>query len=129
MACTATLTGHAFTVLTLALGRDAGGTLYSGSWDHTVRVWRTADGECLHSLGSAGLSSDAIWALALNKDCSVLYSASSDCTVREWALPSDVWRGCGARCQLLAPDWRMILQAMLPGSVLESVLKPRIALS
>lgn len=29
-------------MLALSLSRDEQ-TLYSGSWDHTVRVWRTAD--------------------------------------------------------------------------------------
>lgn len=108
-----TYRGHQFTVLALALSRDEQ-TLYSGSWDHTVRVWRTADKarprrrprslarlsgrkwkperrapilqECLSTLGESSGSSEAVWALALSKDSSVLFSASGDCSIRCWRV-------------------------------------------
>ena len=113
-ACTATLTGHAFTVLTLALGRDAGGTLYSGSWDHTIRAWRCADGACVHVLGGATVSTDAVWALALTRDGTTMFSASSDCTVKCWrvALP----KGCAAQCDL--GDGMRLLLRLLRGPTL-----------
>ena len=43
--CESTLKGHKNAVSALALGHD-GTTLYSGSWDNTIKVWKMTEGTC-----------------------------------------------------------------------------------
>ncbi|KAF8781222.1 hypothetical protein HU200_000691 [Digitaria exilis] len=55
------------------------GVLYSGSWDKTLKVWRTADLKCIESIRA---HDDAINAVAA--DGGVIYSASADGRVKAW---------------------------------------------
>jgi WD40 repeat protein len=55
------------------------GILYSGSWDKTLKVWRTADLKCLESIRA---HDDAVNAVAA--DGGVVYSASADGRVKAW---------------------------------------------
>lgn len=55
------------------------GVLYSGSWDKTLKVWRTADLKCLESIRA---HDDAVNAVAA--DGGVVYSASADGRVKAW---------------------------------------------
>ena len=55
------------------------GLLYSGSWDRTLKVWRTADLKCIESIRA---HDDALNALAA--DGGVVYSASADGRVKAW---------------------------------------------
>eukprot|EP00123_Amoebidium_parasiticum_P011281 comp20625_c0_seq1/m.26668 comp20625_c0_seq1/g.26668 ORF comp20625_c0_seq1/g.26668 comp20625_c0_seq1/m.26668 type:complete len:810 (-) comp20625_c0_seq1:123-2552(-) len=70
------LEGHTDNVSCLAVGLD--GTLVSGSWDHTVRVWRGQ--ECVHVLKG---HSQAVWAV-LSLGGSRVVSAGADKTIRMW---------------------------------------------
>ena len=81
--CERTLEGHRGYVLTLALGHD-GTTLYSGSIDGTIKVWKLPEGTCERTLeGHMG----SVWALALGHDGTTLYSGSDDRTIKGWKLP------------------------------------------
>ncbi|KAG2594171.1 protein JINGUBANG-like [Panicum virgatum] len=55
------------------------GLLYSGSWDKTLKVWRTADLKCIESIRA---HDDAVNAVAT--DAGVVYSASADGRVKAW---------------------------------------------
>lgn len=48
--------------------------------------WRRTSQECLSTLGESSGSSEAVWALALSKDSSVLFSAAGDCTIKCWRV-------------------------------------------
>lgn len=70
-----TLVGHGSNVCALAVGQD--GTVVSGSWDGTAKLWK--DGTCLHTLeGHEG----AVWAV-LPTEQGIL-SGGADKTIRLW---------------------------------------------
>jgi hypothetical protein len=71
------LEGHTDTVTCLAVG--LGGTIYSGSRDRTVRVWR--GGKEILRLGG---HDNWVYALAVGPDGTV-YSGSYDTTIRVWS--------------------------------------------
>jgi hypothetical protein len=73
-----TLTNHTEAVLSLALS-PCGGLLFTGSHDHTIRVWSTADWSCLQVLKGHG---GGVRALAVSPDGATLYSAAGDNTIR-----------------------------------------------
>lgn len=73
-----TLCGHSAGVLALTQS-PCGGLLFSGSYDHTIRVWSTADWSCIRVLKGHG---GGIRALAASPDGRVLYSAAGDNTIR-----------------------------------------------
>ena len=73
---TASLEGHSSTVYSVAFD-GIGGTLASGSDDHTVKVWDVATGECLRTLEGAG---GRVLACAGG----TLASGSADQTVKVW---------------------------------------------
>ncbi|CAL4959486.1 unnamed protein product [Urochloa decumbens] len=56
------------------------GALYSGSWDKTLKVWRTADLRCVESIRA---HDDAVNAVAADGG-GVIYSASADGRVKAW---------------------------------------------
>ena len=75
-ACVGTLRGHTRCVDNLAVLPD--GTLASGSWDKTVRLWR--DGACVGTLRG---HTNKVTCLAVLPD-GTLASAGVDGTVRLW---------------------------------------------
>lgn len=83
-----TLKGHAGPVTCLLV---AGGMLFSGSLDRTVKRWDTR--KMVVDLSMEGHTS-AVWCLSFVVD--VLYSASEDMTVRRWdakkGTPLSVWQ-------------------------------------
>jgi WD40 repeat protein len=80
---TTVLTGHQGPVPCLTFSADGERVLTGGS-DHTVRLWRAADGEELCRLqGHTG----EVRAVAFGPDGTVGYSASADGTIRRWPLP------------------------------------------
>ena len=88
----ALLRGHAGAVLALALD-DKTGSIFTGSWDHTIKVWdlrRGAD-ERFTFTGHDG----PVRALALSHDGRTLASAGHDRSVRLWRT---------AESSLLGPD-------------------------
>eukprot|EP00887_Chlorella_sp_A99_P002098 scaffold21.g2098.t1 len=108
-----TLTGHGAGVLALALSPD-GSLLYSGSFDQTIRVWRTADWSCVRVLRGHG---GGIRALAASPVGGLLYSAAADNTIRAWSTEhwvclrtlhgrhEDTTWPC---CMALSPDGRVL---------------------
>jgi WD40 repeat protein len=72
------LSGHAQDVDALAVGPD--GTLYSGSWDTTVRVWSGVDGAPIRTLEG---HREPVFSLAVGPDGAV-YSGSRDYCIRVW---------------------------------------------
>ncbi|KAL3622575.1 hypothetical protein CASFOL_033986 [Castilleja foliolosa] len=71
---------HADTISCLAV---SGGLIYSGSWDKTIKVWRSTDFKCLESIRA---HDDAINALVARNG--VVYSASADGKIKAWGKTS-----------------------------------------
>jgi WD40 repeat protein len=71
-------------VLRVAFSKD-GDTLATGSYDHTVRLWRAADGALLEILYGHG---DYVTDLAFSPSGELLASGSYDGTVILWGVPS-----------------------------------------
>ncbi|XP_075521351.1 protein JINGUBANG, partial [Primulina tabacum] len=69
---------HADSISCLAFSN---GLLYSGSWDKTLKVWRTSDFKCLESIKA---HDDAINGLCSSKG--VVYSASADGKIKAWGI-------------------------------------------
>jgi WD40 repeat protein len=69
--------------MSVAFSKD-GNTLTTGSYDHTVRLWRLADGALLKILYGHG---DSVTDLAFSPSGDLLASSSYDGTVILWAVP------------------------------------------
>ncbi|NJD59262.1 MAG: hypothetical protein FIA98_07670 [Anaerolineae bacterium] len=72
-------------VMRMAFSKD-GDTLATGSYDHTVRLWRTADGTLLKILYGHG---DYVTDLAFSPSGELLASSSYDGTVILWEVQSE----------------------------------------
>lgn len=72
---------HVDAVSVLALSTD-GTTLYSVSWDRTLKIWRTNDFRCMESVANA--HDDAINALAISHD-NFIYTGSADTKIKVWS--------------------------------------------
>ncbi|KAL3580581.1 hypothetical protein D5086_018416 [Populus alba] len=70
---------HFDAVSCLSLNEDQG-LLYSGSWDKTLKVWRTSDYKCLESIKA---HDDAINSVVTGFD-SLVFTGSADGTVKVW---------------------------------------------
>ena len=88
--CTRTLEGHTDCLRALVVSPD--GTLFSGSGDQTIRQWDVS--ECVGGGGGGWLRtrvlqgqqghSGAVQALAVSADGRMLFSGSSDGTIKQW---------------------------------------------
>lgn len=74
------LTGHTHSVRAIAAHGD---TLVSGSYDHSVRVWRISTGETVHRLTG---HQNKVYSIVLDKDRNRCISGSMDFHVRIWSL-------------------------------------------
>ncbi|XP_061619717.1 phospholipase A-2-activating protein isoform X2 [Phyllopteryx taeniolatus] len=72
-----TLKGHKNTVCTLSSGKF--GTLLSGSWDTSAKVWLSE--KCMMTLQG---HSAAVWAVAMLPEQGLMLSASADKTIKLW---------------------------------------------
>lgn len=80
---------HNDAISVLAVG--PGNVLYSGSWDKTIKVWRTSDFKCLESITG---HHDAVSSLVSDQQ-GFLYSSSADATIK-------VWTKCGKKHSLVS---------------------------
>ncbi|CAH1243636.1 PLAA [Branchiostoma lanceolatum] len=71
------LTGHKNTVCSLAAGKF--GTLLSGSWDKTARVW--LKDRCMMTLSG---HEAAVWAVAIMPEHGIMLTGSADKTIKMW---------------------------------------------
>ncbi|KAI4317333.1 hypothetical protein L6164_025208 [Bauhinia variegata] len=72
---------HADAVTGLAVCK---GTIYSVSWDKSLKIWRASDLRCLESVKA---HDDAVNAVAVSNDGTV-YTGSADKRIRVWTKPS-----------------------------------------
>jgi cytochrome c len=75
------LQGHTAPVVALAISPD-GATLASASWDHTIRLWRLADGTVRVREGHT----QNVNGVAFTPDGKAIVSAAYDLTLRIWPL-------------------------------------------
>lgn len=75
-----TLTGHTHSVRAIAAHGD---TLVSGSYDHSVRVWRISTGESLHVLHG---HTQKVYSVVLDQDRNRCISGAMDSLVKIWDL-------------------------------------------
>ncbi|PWI65057.1 hypothetical protein PCL_07469 [Purpureocillium lilacinum] len=75
-----TLEGHKYSVMSVAFSNDS--TLVaSGSADKTIRIWRTATGECIQTLEG---HDSMVTSVAFSHDSALVASGSWDKTIRLW---------------------------------------------
>ena len=74
------LSGHVHSVRAIAAHGD---TLVSGSYDHTVRVWKISTGELLHKLHG---HNQKVYSVILDVDRNRCISGSMDTMVKIWSL-------------------------------------------
>ena len=77
-----TLQGHTHSVRAIAAHED---TLVSGSYDHTVRVWKISTGETVHVLQG---HAQKVYSVVLDKARNRCISGSMDSFVKIWDLES-----------------------------------------
>ena len=75
-----TLVGHNFSVRAIAAHGD---TLVSGSYDHTVRVWKISTGETVHRLAG---HNQKVYSVVLDHEKNRCMSGSMDNLVKVWSL-------------------------------------------
>ncbi|XMA15707.1 hypothetical protein WAI453_008498 [Rhynchosporium graminicola] len=75
-----TLTGHLHSVRAIAARQD---TLVSGSYDHTVRVWKISTGETVHRLQG---HTTKVYSVVLDHKRNRCISGSMDTFVKIWSL-------------------------------------------
>ncbi|XP_030967662.1 zinc finger CCCH domain-containing protein 17-like [Quercus lobata] len=78
----ATLKGHTHGITSLVVG--GGNRLYSGSKDHTIRVWDHENWQCIMTLNG---HDDVVKSLMCWDK--YLFSGSLDCTIKVWASTDD----------------------------------------
>ena len=78
------LSGHSHSVRAIAAHQD---TLVSGSYDHTVRVWKISTGETVHRLAGHG---EKVYSVVLDHKRNRCISGSMDNSVKIWSLDTGV---------------------------------------
>eukprot|EP00698_Gefionella_okellyi_P005108 TRINITY_DN14689_c0_g1_i1.p1 TRINITY_DN14689_c0_g1~~TRINITY_DN14689_c0_g1_i1.p1 ORF type:complete len:564 (-),score=73.00 TRINITY_DN14689_c0_g1_i1:15-1637(-) len=79
------LRGHRDNVKCVDFVGDDGRFIVSGSSDNTVRIWRTEDGQCVHTLtGHAA----RVWDVCSDRSGSLIGSAAGDGSIKIWDMRS-----------------------------------------
>ncbi|KAL5725182.1 hypothetical protein ACHQM5_008353 [Ranunculus cassubicifolius] len=74
---------HFDAISCLSLNEDQG-ILYSGSWDKTLKVWRTSDSKCLESVNA---HDDAVNSVVVGFD-GMVFTGSADGSIKVWKKES-----------------------------------------
>jgi WD40 repeat protein len=77
------LKGHTLAIIAIAFSAD-GGTLASGGWDKTVRLWGTKTGKLIETLNCP----DEVWAVSFSPDGKTLAVGGQGHLLQLWLLPS-----------------------------------------
>lgn len=80
--CVTVLQGHTQDVKSL-LWHPNGTTLFSASYDDTIKVWKE-DGDDFYCAQTLKAHASTVWDLALSPDCSKLVSCSADTSLICW---------------------------------------------
>jgi len=125
-AATKTLSGHADTVWAVAVAPD-GKTLFSGSFDKTIKRWSLQTGKLLQTLTG---HSDAVRAIAPAQNGQFMATGSSDKTIKIWnlrsgdllrTLPADLSVNTGHAGPIwsisISPDGKTLVSGSYDGTV------------
>ena len=74
--------GHTGYVSSVAFSPD-GSLIASGSWDHTIKLWRVSDGALVATLTGHTWE---VYSVAFSPDGSLIASGSEDATIRLWRV-------------------------------------------
>ncbi|KAJ6436187.1 gag protein [Purpureocillium lavendulum] len=80
--CLQTLEGHIGYVTSVTFSHDSA-LVASGSYDKTIRIWRTATGECVKTLEGHGYW---VTSVAFSHDSALVASSSYDKMIRVWSI-------------------------------------------
>jgi WD40 repeat protein len=104
----AILQGHTEAVYSVAFTPD-GKHIVTGSGDHTVKVWDSATGKEIKSLGGPAGHQNLVLSVSVSPDGSLIASGGSDNTARIWDFPSSsplraLAKSEGASIVAVSPD-------------------------
>lgn len=115
------ITGHTSSILSAVFSAD-GNFLLTGSMDNTARLWNLTE-EPSQPTRVITSENDTIWAVALSKDNTTIYTAGSQKEIRRWRLDSEAPEVIGTQLDdimaiALSPDERFLLSGGRNGSVI-----------
>ena len=74
------LNSHTESVNSIKISTDKS-TIFSGSDDKTIRIWKAVTGECVRVLEG---HTDWVYSIAISADASTIFSGSRDKTICIW---------------------------------------------
>ena len=112
--CLHVLQGHTASVRCLSLGPEAG-TIVSGSYDHTCRLWSLRNGECLRVFQG---HTSKVYSVTSTRD--QIFSGSLDGSVRVWSPESEIcikkFEGHRSLVGLVQANEKILKDAIVSGS-------------
>ena len=110
-----TMEGHTNMVYSVCLSAD-GSRLFSGSVDHTIKVWGVATGACVQTMQG---HTNTVRSVCVSTDGSRLFSGSKDNTIKVWDVAT------GACVQTLEGHTKTVLSVCVSACLLYTSPSPR----